>query len=420
MIDRQSTRGVPVACLEGFCQGESDRRLDVYDIPTADFSPGADLNEHSSPNPLFSEDGRLHRLLRGPSEGWEEVTENILKRRDTPPTKSGPHHNLVSLVLELACRTKLASSGANDIIAATVEWLTSRLPFDPEVPRPDSNAAPDGPAWALARAYALVPQLLDLEALFIRNKHRHKHFIASDNPVLFYNQLLESGGVPFSRTAPAALGLQIFVPLTPEACLLFYDGTSYDTARSAKKARVRAKTIDVDHLNALQYTAAHRRLYLPPEVGEKYVREMTSALEDRREPEERCVQEFTDLAEEGSEYPLLLFGRDDTRCGLDLSFISPDEDALPEDPATRPLEVRDRRWHHVCRMYRAQIPVLAQRGADHLGFRHWFDDIRANEAKHELANQYLELIDGQMYSPEQWPEWLEQVEQHEDFTWTLP
>ncbi len=409
---------VPSDYLRAFCA--DDGGINVYERG-GDFYPRVPPEEHARDRPLGALLGPLEDMLRVPGGDWLEVTGGILDRLDTPPAKSSTHNRLLSLVLELASRTKFATPGANDIISATVAWLVEQLPGEFDIPWPGPDHPPDGRAWAIARAYALVPQLLDLQALLIRNKHRQTPFIASDNPVLFYNQLLESGGVPFSSTAPAARGLQIFVPLSPEACLLFYDGTSYDTARSGSKARVRAKRTDVDRLNALQYKNSHLRLFAPTSAEEDYVRHIVSEGSGGPRAEEIPVNEFADLTERSKQdSPLLLFGREDTRCELDLSFISSDEDALPEDPATRPLDVRDRRWHHVCRMYRGQIPVLADRGADHLGFRHWFDDIRGDEDKHELANQYLELIDGHMYTPEQWPEWLAQVEQHEDFTWELP
>ena len=77
-------------------------------------------------------------------------------------------------------------------------------------------------------------------------------FICSDNPVVFYNQLLEDNS-PYSHCGVASKGLQIFVPISPRVTLIFYDKDVYQVGSSNDREILVLRTDDADQLNGLQY-----------------------------------------------------------------------------------------------------------------------------------------------------------------------
>lgn len=86
-------------------------------------------------------------------------------------------------------------------------------------------------------------------------------FITSDNPVIMYNQMMEMHRSPVAA-AWANMGLQVFLPISPEYMLMAYDQFKYTVGKKHSVATpIKVYENDVRQLNALQYIEADQHLY---------------------------------------------------------------------------------------------------------------------------------------------------------------
>jgi hypothetical protein len=163
-------------------------------------------------------------------------------------------------------RTVKAVEVFNEFTNATVKNIVSILP------KPDSlkgidldryQIVYDNPQMMnLYHASSTIPILWDLGLKFIVNNHVTE-FVISDNPVVLYNQFLEQHpkfGNQDGITGLALKGLQIFLPISPRVCALFYDPQVYKIG-AADKVSVGLSKKDVSNLNLLQMMNASKCVY---------------------------------------------------------------------------------------------------------------------------------------------------------------
>lgn len=127
-------------------------------------------------------------------------------------------------------------------------------------------------------------------------------FITSDNPVFRYNQYCESirgvgvlGGV--------CRGLQVFLPLSPELCVLLYDSVVYKTGRRGTAPSSRATMEDVRILNLMQLVAADQNVYFS-NWAERHAVESLALVAMRHRSQSGA--RLTEAVENGNERSVLL------------------------------------------------------------------------------------------------------------------
>jgi hypothetical protein len=91
-------------------------------------------------------------------------------------------------------------------------------------------------------------------------------FITSDNPVVKYNQYLESRKWKHSKTGYASIGLQIFLPLNHKKLILLYDSNSYEIGNPNYRTHQLKKIEDIDELNLLQLVNCIETIYFDEKV----------------------------------------------------------------------------------------------------------------------------------------------------------
>jgi hypothetical protein len=91
------------------------------------------------------------------------------------------------------------------------------------------------------------------------NKTPYK-FITSDNPVAKTNQYL-LGAFDGGVAGWATTGLQVFVPISPELIVVFYDGKIYKVGNRKQDIVDVSSQADIKALNTLQLLNAHQNVY---------------------------------------------------------------------------------------------------------------------------------------------------------------
>src|SRR5580700_7331000 len=156
-------------------------------------------------------------------------------------------NQFASMMAKATLREKLARDKSATIRPEALDLVNIRL-----------KDAPNESLWQTVKS---MPAFLDLSAKFIFTD-RTPGFVISDDPVVVYNQFVETN--PNLRHYPTSnglmlKGLQMFMPLSPSMMLAFYDPGTYEYG--GKRTVCKAGPQDIAYLNRMQAVAAESCLY---------------------------------------------------------------------------------------------------------------------------------------------------------------
>lgn len=226
----------------------------------------------------------------------------------------------------LSARTKYKEEAINDWIDGFLKYvlsfaneLTVDKKYTKELLDKFSIRFNNAIHLSLESAIEMSPLLRDLKYVLLLNE-TNLSFWTSDNPVVFYNQLLELLHPNSRNTYYTAKGLQIFYPISPRHCLLFYDETTYGFRSKTGRTIKVDKESDVEQINLIQYINANYNLYFNEDFDEKYLETFVEKFIFIRRQEKTITEEISELKKDEFE-TYISFEEVDVKCNLRLSFI---------------------------------------------------------------------------------------------------
>jgi len=140
--------------------------------------------------------------------------------------------------------------------------------------------------------------------------------ISSDNPVIFYNHLMESAGNYIGATGLVAKGLQIFYPIHPRLIICLYDPKIYSLVDAKVDCCSTESIEDIHQLNALQFINSDSQLFFDDLVSEEYILHLCKEYNGYK----NFPTHVNSLIKEGSR-KLFFTGSNDPHINLNLSFF---------------------------------------------------------------------------------------------------
>ncbi|MBW4474093.1 MAG: DUF4238 domain-containing protein [Stenomitos rutilans HA7619-LM2] len=233
-MNKQITKNqhyVPQCLLKHFgCDAKKGKRINIFDIERTVVRYNQSVKEVFSQNYFYGKDNKVEAFMAEEVEApasrivdkiidgdFNIVSEDILSL----------HRFILSLFYRTPEAIERAGGFVNSQLESIVGELLSLNGFDPE-------SAGDGRFnFYQDRLASLMTVQGVLDAVILRDMKYHVvknetslEFYISDHPVFIYNWLyrnLEHPGV----TSITALGLQIFLPLSPQITLCLYDPKVY-------------------------------------------------------------------------------------------------------------------------------------------------------------------------------------------------
>lgn len=327
MVEKKNQHYVPQFHLKNFSVNGSRRTINLFNIASNKFIGNkAKIQHQASEDYFYGKDSGLDRIL----EFFETKTGSILKKTiDSnyfPPRFSEEHSDLISFVCLLSARTKYKEEATNDWIDGFLKHvisLANEFTVDKKYTREvldkfkirNKNAID----LCLETAIDVSPLLRDLKYVLLVNE-TNLSFWTSDNPVVFYNQLLEPFRPNENNTYYTAKGLQIFYPIAPKHCFLFYDETTYGFGGKTGRIIKIDKEIDVEQINLIQFINANYNLYFNEDFDENYLKEFIKNFSFLRRQEKAFTEEMPELKKDEFE-KYISFEEIGVKCNLKLSFI---------------------------------------------------------------------------------------------------
>ena len=192
------------------------------------------------------------------------VFSSINESKDIPKADDASRSLLFLFVGLQSMRTLKAADRVEQIVSKVRDRAYSGDPrSQQDFDRSDVGRMLEGfentPESLLSMVPEMLESIVDLKAHLIVSGQRE--FITSDNPVFKYNQYCE-GLSAIGTTGSIKKGFQVFLPISPSAHLVLYDGSTYRVASRDRASCVStAQRSDIDTLNMLQVVSAGMNVY---------------------------------------------------------------------------------------------------------------------------------------------------------------
>ncbi len=327
MPEKKNQHYVPKMHLRNFSVNNNRKIIGLFNIASNKFiGDKAAIENQSSEDWFYGKDLILENVLGH----FETLTSSILKKTiDSnyfPPRFSEEHSALISFVCLLSARTKYKEEATNDSIDGFLKHIMSfanEFTYDKKYTKEVLNKfkirTKNAIHLSLETAIEVSPLLRDLKYVLLLNE-TSLSFWTSDNPVVFYNQLLEMLRPDTRNTYYTAKGLQIFYPISPRHCLLFYDETTYGFGSKTGRIINIDKELDVEQINLTQYINANYNLYFNEDFDKKYLEKFVEKFAFFRRQQKTITEEIPELKKDEFETYISL-EEIEVKCNLKLSFI---------------------------------------------------------------------------------------------------
>ena len=318
MSKKDNHHFVPAFYLRNFSSDPGPRRksISLWNLKNLRYVEKASIKGQASLHKYY--DPEIEDALGVIETRASSIISEILKTA-RPPNSSEDHVLLCVYITLQLLRTQAIATDVGSVIDDSIKAITLK---DPQIPSEIKRILPSFkirltnlPSLLVQHATRIAPLIFDLGIVTVVNKSKH-YFFTSDNPVVIYNQLMESRGMAMTSGGLANPGLQIFFPISPDVLLVLSDNDVYSMSAINGTGRVE-KSADVNRINGLQMIRAQENVYLNSIVGEYHISRMHKRWYRYRRPRV-SFNEFPKSATSS----LLVSQFSGASMDLQLSFIS--------------------------------------------------------------------------------------------------
>ena len=267
-MSSQRQHYVPRFYLKSF--ESAPRRLHLYNLKMSQPIANVSLRDQCRRHNFYGSEGEAEKLLAATENEWDRIVTSIKRDRRLPRSDSSDERLMFLFVAAQALRTKKTSDQYARALANIGERIVkygTRL--GEQLSIHDVNTVlgePESPGMmALPLSLRVRDYISDLNAHLVISER--PNFITSDNPVFRYNQLFRYNQFCEDSRMIGAIGakkkgLQIFVPISPNICLILYDGSIYKVSGSGAVTRSSCVSKDdVKSLNFIRLVSAGDNIY---------------------------------------------------------------------------------------------------------------------------------------------------------------
>lgn len=274
---------VPQCLLKHFaCDAKKGKKINVFDTDRYIVRYNQSIKEVFSQNYFYDKDNRTENFI---SQYIETPASTIIDEiiNGNLDVSNEQRLTLNTFILSLFYRTPEASERASAFVNSQFESMVQQFlslnGFDPELASAGNLIFyPDRLASMLTLEAVIDAMILkDLKYHIIKNGTKLEFYI-SDHPVFIYNWLykdLEHSGV----TSLAAIGLQIFIPLSPNITLALYDPKVYKYGQRSSVTNI-SNNSDIEILNSYQIINSNSIIGFYSRESEAYLKQLYARYKD--------------------------------------------------------------------------------------------------------------------------------------------
>ncbi|MDW7691705.1 DUF4238 domain-containing protein [Flammeovirgaceae bacterium SG7u.111] len=250
------------------------------------------------------------------------ILELINVEKKLPKHGTDPSFSLFYFTGIMSFRTKSAVDSLNEIINKSIQQFAN---YDDRLKSAkDQNIVfhhKEPALFNIALTSEIIPNAYDLNAKLLLNKTKVK-FIASDNPVLMYNQYLEQKKHPYGHSGLLAKGLEIFFPISPEIMVVYYDDWAYKFGNKKEDVVQITEPGDITQLNLLQIINCNKIVFCSNGTPEPYMLKLTNKAKKHMGNDKICMNKINEFIDnEGNTHVQFHQFGIEPKINLNLSFV---------------------------------------------------------------------------------------------------
>lgn len=308
------------------------RRIHVYHLRSKRSILSVGLRDQCYRKKLYGKKDTVEDELMRIEQRVAPIIKQVIKDSRLPSYGSESHALLLFFIALQSARTPKAGSELKEGVDHLVSSILDEHPNTEEsVLAPLRIKVEKVIMYLLQGARSIVQCMSDLSFRLVYNP-TDLGFVTSDNPVVKYNRYCE-GIKGLTTAAPAKIGFQMFLPLSPQHLLLLYDNDVYKIAAKRYTGTLLASLSDVRKLNLLQAIFAENVVLFSTE---KDLDSITSIVESATELRMQNISRIeTFVAEDDPHRELVHMFREPVNANLRLSFLG-----LRSKASKKPLKER--------------------------------------------------------------------------------
>lgn len=289
--------------------------IGVYNFTQQKFIAKSSLRNQAYKDYFYGKDGSAEKALEYSEGIVARIIKDILGIHLAPSKGTKEHQMLLLFTVLQVARTEYAEESANEGIDKFLKQSFLRSYEEKDSIR--FRVANVSHA-SIRNASLMSPITFDLGCKLLLNKAKMK-FITSDNPAVLYNQFLEFKRPFFNNTGFVTKGLEIFLPISSELCLVFYDEDVYKIGDRKAYVIPIDDMNDIESINAIQFVNCNQNLYFDESFDGHYFERFSNKFLRFRRTSKVEVEEYSHVTDPNR--VLVQAQPVEVRCGLSLSFI---------------------------------------------------------------------------------------------------
>lgn len=287
---------VPRFYLKKFAS--ASRRINVCKIDDRSCYQDVGLKDQCYRTKLYGQTDHIENSLMQIETAIAPTLAAIVQSSTLPKPSTNEHKDLLLFVALQVSRTPIAAESMAGGYQQVLSRIETRHPDKEIVDAENLRMQPGNTLIELLKGSAFIAQCFeDLGIHLVLNRGIHK-FITSDNPAVQYNQYCE--GINQGNTGALRRGLQIFLPLSPQHLVIFYDRKVYKVDDLNTALTEISKEDDLLTLNFLQAANAEKVILFSDWREVEVVKRTVSRALKYRRVELSHIDEF--IAEDDPEH----------------------------------------------------------------------------------------------------------------------
>jgi len=278
VTEKKNQHFIPKFYLRNFSYQGNQNQIGLHNYDSGFTHQTAKLKTQGSRNFFYGKDGKIEDILSD-IEGQLATTIKQIILDEKPPIKGSQNHHILLYFIAL---THLRNPISINHILGSREQLKKQLKLI--YPDTDTNhlvppiSHDEAISLTLSGIPSVIETMLDLSFKVLKNQTSNP-FITSDFPIIKYNQFLELKKWNYSKTGYGVIGLQIFIPLNNELCIVFFDPAIYKVGNKKDHKVIISDKKDIDVLNTLQFTNCLENVYFSDKASIDYIKELKNKSE---------------------------------------------------------------------------------------------------------------------------------------------
>ncbi len=263
MPKKRDQHFVPKFYLRKFSYQGNEKQIGVFDTITGFCCRAAPLKHQAYKKYLYGADGIIEEFLSKMEGSFASLLRKIENCEFDYSNYSNDITDLLVFVALSDLRNPIRAKGFRDSNTQIIEETIRLFPAHSEFFKQELRLE-DPVQLALSKVSTAIKISEDLKLKILVNKTPIP-FLTSDNPVVRYNQFLESKNYLRPLNGYGALGLQIFFPINTKLMVMFYDGLIYKAGNKSDFKVYINDVASINELNKLQFLNCERMVYFNEE-----------------------------------------------------------------------------------------------------------------------------------------------------------